>query len=181
MRLRIGIAVLAMSAFAFAQHGGHGGGMGSGGGMGTGGGMGAGMGSGAGMSGNHGSMGTDMGSTRSQGQMGQAGQGSMGQARTPSDLLSQNTRLSSNLQKLLPQGMTPQQACSGFKNLGECVAAIHVSNNLSIPFTNLQSKLTGSGAESLGKAIKDLKPTANAKNETKKAKRQAKQDLSTNS
>ncbi len=172
MKLKLAIAVLALSAFAFAQRGGRGGGSA----------MGGTMGGGAGMSGSH-SAGSDMGSTHGQGQMGQSGQ--MGQQnagpRTPTDLLNQNTKLSSNLQKLLPQGMTPQQACSGFKNLGQCVAAIHVSNNLGIPFTDLQSKMTGSGAVSLGKAIKDLKPTANAKAETKKAQKQAKQDLNSNS
>lgn len=166
MKLKIATVVLAMSAFGFAQHGGHGGG--------------GAMGGGAGMGESHSSMGSDMGSTRSQGQ-GQMGSGSMGQAKTASDLLTQNTKLSSNLQKLLPQGMTPQQACSGFKNLGQCVAAIHVSHNLGIPFTELQSKMTGSGSESLGKAIKDLKPSANAKAESKKAQQQAKQDLSSNS
>jgi hypothetical protein len=101
--------------------------------------------------------------------------------RTPSEILSNNTKLSSNLDKLLPQGTTAQQACSGFKNLGECVAAIHVSHNLDVPFADLKSKMTGSGAVSLGKAIEGLKPSADAKAETKKAKHQAGQDLSDNS
>ncbi len=73
--------------------------------------------------------------------------------------------------------MTAQQACSGFKNLGECVAAVHVSNNLNIPFADLKSRMTGTNPEALGKAIQDLKPDANAKQEAKKGQKQAQQDL----
>jgi hypothetical protein len=96
--------------------------------------------------------------------------------QSPDDVLSKNTKLSSNLDKLLPEGMTAQQACSGFKNLGQCVAAIHVSHNLDIPFNDLKSKVTG--GDDLGKAIQGLKPDADAKAETKKAKKQADADLS---
>ncbi|NUQ27821.1 MAG: hypothetical protein HOQ35_04820 [Acidobacteriaceae bacterium] len=92
-------------------------------------------------------------------------------------MLTQNTKLSSNLDKLLPQGMTAQQACSGFKNLGECVAAIHVAHNLDIPFADLKNKVAGTGSESLGKAIQSLKPGVDANGELKRAKRQAKDDL----
>ncbi len=93
------------------------------------------------------------------------------------DLLNQNTKLSSNLQKLLPAGTTPQQACSGFKNLGECVAAIHVSKNLGISFDDLKNKMTGASAENLGNAIHDLNPNVDAKAEKKKAEKQAKEDI----
>src|SRR5262249_23224067 len=61
--------------------------------------------------------------------------------RSPQQLLNRNSRLSSNLQKLLPAGTTPQQACSGFTSLGRCVAAIHVSHNLGIPFPSLKNRL----------------------------------------
>lgn len=97
--------------------------------------------------------------------------------QSPDTALSKSPKLSSNLEKLLPSGMSAQQACSGFKNLGQCVAAIHVSHNLNIPFADLKTKMTGNGAESLGKAIQQLKPEANAKSEAKKAKKQAKQEL----
>jgi hypothetical protein len=104
-----------------------------------------------------------------------------GSGRTPSDILANNSKLSSNLQTLLPAGTTAQQACSGFKNLGQCVAAIHVSHNLGISFDDLKAKTTGDGAESLGKAIGDLKPAVDAKAEAKKAKKQADADLRNNS
>jgi hypothetical protein len=97
--------------------------------------------------------------------------------KSPDQLLSQNSKLSSKLDSLLPSGTTAQQACSGFKNLGECVAAIHVSKNLGITFDDLKAKMTGASAESLGKSIHDLKPDADAKAEVAKAKKQAKEDL----
>ncbi len=102
---------------------------------------------------------------------------SQSQKRSPEQLLDQNTKLASNLQKLLPAGTTAQQACSGFTNLGQCVAAIHVSHNLGISFTDLKAKLTGPNSESLGKAIHQLKPDANAGAATKQANQQAKADM----
>lgn len=168
MSLKLAVAVLALSSFAFAQHGG-GGGRPAGAGIGAGGGMGSSMGSSVG----HGSaMNGDRGNS---GQPGKMDSGMS--AKSPTDLLNQNTKLSSNLEKLLPQGMTAQQACAGFKNLGQCVAAIHVSHNLDIPFADLKSKVTGTGSESIGKAIGDLKPAANSKAESKKAQKQANEDL----
>ena len=101
----------------------------------------------------------------------------MGGQRTPDQLLTQNTQLSSKLGTLLPAGTNVQQAAAGFKNLGQFVAAVHVSKNLGIPFEDLRSKMTGSGSESLGKAIHQLKPDADAKAEAKKAKKQADNDL----
>src|SRR5207249_9367245 len=100
---------------------------------------------------------------------------SAGGPKTASQQLSHNTKLSGKLQGLLPAGTNLQQASQGFKNLGQFVAAVHVSHNLGIPFAQLKAKMTGPPAESLGKAIEQLKPTANAKAETKKANQQADQ------
>ena len=94
-----------------------------------------------------------------------------------SEKLSDNKKLAAKLQSLLPKGTNLQTAASGFKNLGQFVAAVHVSNNLGIPFAQLKAKMLGPPAESLGKAIQQLKPTAQAKTERKKAERQAKDDL----
>jgi hypothetical protein len=107
----------------------------------------------------------------------QSGTQTQSQGTTPKQLQDTDSKLSQNLQKLLPSGTTPQQACSGFKNLGQCVAAIHASHNLGISFTDLKTKMTGSSPESLGKAIQDLKPAADSKSETKKANQQAKDDM----
>jgi len=94
-----------------------------------------------------------------------------------SQKLAANPKLASKLQSLLPPGTDLQTAASGFKNLGQFVAAVHVSHNLGIPFDQLKAKMLGPPSESLGKAVHDLKPTANAKAETKKAESEAHQDL----
>jgi hypothetical protein len=97
--------------------------------------------------------------------------------RSPTQLLSQNTKLAANLEKLLPTGTTAQEACGGFKSLGGCVSAVHVAHNLGIPFADLKPKVTGSAALSLGKAIHALRPDADAKAEARKAEGQAREDL----
>ena len=109
-----------------------------------------------------------------------ANSGSMDSGKkTPDQLLSQNTKLSDNLSKLLPTGVTAQQACDGFKNLGQCVAAAHVAKNLDISggFDALKAKITGKGSVSLGTAIQDFKPDADAKAEVKKANKQSDEEL----
>lgn len=96
----------------------------------------------------------------------------------PGAVLSHNKAIAGKIQTLT--GQDAQTACSGFKNLGQCVAAAHVAKNLNIPggFDALKAKVTGSGAMSLGKAIEGLVPNADAKGEAKKAKKQASDDLS---
>jgi hypothetical protein len=103
--------------------------------------------------------------------------------------LSKNTKLSGRIQKLT--GMPATQACSGFKNLGQCVAVAHVSKNLGISFNCMRSDMTGKVAASssscpagtgtksmsLGKAIQTLDPKANSKTEAKKGTEEATQDL----
>lgn len=177
--------VLVASVAAFGQRGSHpSGGMGGqmGGGMGQ---MGGQMGQMGGSMGNRGGGPGMMDSSNGHGNgMGTTSETMNSRANgiaksSPDTILSRNTQLSSNLDKLLPEGTTAQQACSGYKNLGQCVAAIHVANNLGIPFTDLKAKTTGSGSVSLGKAIHELKPDVNAKTEIKKAKKQTQADLKT--
>ncbi len=93
--------------------------------------------------------------------------------RTVSEQLKQNTKLSSHLQGLFPAGTDLQKASAGFKNLGEFVAAAHVSNNLGIPFDQLKGTMVGPPQKSLGEAIHQIKPDVNAKAEANKAKKQA--------
>lgn len=123
---------------------------------------GRGPGSGSGMSGSH------EGGTTAHTDMSHA---------SPSTVLSHNTAIAGKIKTLT--GEDAQKACSGFKNLGQCVAAAHVAKNLNIPggFDALKAKLTGSGAVSLGKAIGQLAPHADAKAEAKKANKQASGDL----
>jgi len=124
--------------------------------------------------------------------LGNAGATNAG-TKTPDQLLTQNTKLSSNLAKLLPTGTTPRQACQNFKNLGQCVAAIHVARNRGIDFNSMACDMTlkpvapatscpagtgtGSKGMSLGKSIQTLDPNADAKSESKKATKQADADL----
>jgi len=98
---------------------------------------------------------------------------------SPTTLLSSNTKLASTLQthlgSMLPGGTSLSDAASGFRNLGQFIAAVHVSHNLGISFDDLKAKMMG--GDSLGKAIKELKPDANSKAEAAKANKQAKDDL----
>jgi hypothetical protein len=161
-RFTLGLAAAVTFAAlpAFAQHGGgHAGGPPSGVGMGS-------SHASASSSSTHGNSGS---STNASG------------PKSASDLLSQNTKLASKLQSLLPAGTDLQAAASGFKNLGQFVAAVHVSHNLGIPFDQLKAKMIGPPTESLGKAIQALKPDANSKTETQKATQQAKQEMNESS
>ena len=97
------------------------------------------------------------------------------EGRSTSELLTNNTRLASQVHDLT--GTDAQQACSGFKNLGECVSAAHASKNLGIEFNALKARMTGENAQDLGDAIHDLKPDTEAGSEAHKANKQAQDDL----
>jgi len=97
----------------------------------------------------------------------------------PSDVLSKNPVIAGKIKSLT--GEDAATACGGFKTIGQCVAAAHVAQNLKIPggFAALKSDITSGAGMSLGKAIESLAPTANAKSESKKANKQAQQDIKT--
>lgn len=71
--------------------------------------------------------------------------------------LQKNTNLASKLQSRLPAGTNLTLAASGFRNLGQFVAAVNVSNNLGIPFAELKTRMVDQGM-SLGRAIQDARP-----------------------
>jgi hypothetical protein len=71
--------------------------------------------------------------------------------------LQRNTNLASKLQSRLPAGTNVSAAASGFRNLGQFVAAVNVSNNLRIPFAQLKNRMVDRGM-SLGQAIQDVRP-----------------------
>jgi len=88
--------------------------------------------------------------------------------------------------------MTLNRASSGFRNQGQFIAAVHVSQNLGIPFADLRAAMLGLPRPgttpapnttltplSLGQAIKQLRPQANAPTEASHAETQARADLST--
>jgi hypothetical protein len=103
--------------------------------------------------------------------------------------------LNAKLTGLLPidpmtgKTMTLDKASLGFKNQGQFIAALHVSNNLGIPFTELKSHMvtvtpgapgelpTATQTGSLGQAIQASKSTANVATEVQRAELQASADL----
>ena len=87
-----------------------------------------------------------------------------------------NPKLVAKLQPLLPGGLSVEQAATGFSNQGQFIAAVHVSDNLGIPFNDLKTKVLSDGG-SLGSAIHSLKPSADAKAEVERANQQAANDL----
>lgn len=62
---------------------------------------------------------------------------------TPTTTHVKNPKLEARLLTLLPAGATIADASAGFKNWGQFVAAVHVSNNLGIPFADLKAAMTG--------------------------------------
>ncbi len=123
----------------------------------------------------HGAAGPDSG--RGKGSDNQGVPTSRTSGKMPSEVLAHNTKLASKLQSLLPPNTNLQNAAAGFKNLGQFVAAVHVSHNLGIPFDQLKAKMMDPPKESLGKAIQDLKPEVNAKAEAKKGHKEADRDI----
>jgi len=82
-----------------------------------------------------------------------------GAALTPvQQKLQQNTNLASKLQSRLPPGTDLNTAAAGFRNLGQFVAAVNVSNNLGLDFPTLKTAMVTDG-KSLGQAIQAQKST----------------------
>jgi hypothetical protein len=153
------------SGLAYAQHG-----------HGVGGGM-----AGGGLSGMHG--GPNSHSEAAESSRGGHATSSMMASKNPGGVLSHNTHLAAKLEGLLgisatnPNALTLlQNDAMGFKNFGQFVAAVHVSNNLDIPFQTLKTTMTAPNM-SLGKAIQELKPGADSKSEAKKATTEANEDV----
>jgi hypothetical protein len=85
--------------------------------------------------------------------------------------------------------MTLDKASLGFKNQGQFIAALHVSENLGIPFTQLKSNMvtvtpgapgeppTATQTGSLGQAIQKSKAMADVPVEVQRAELQASADL----
>jgi hypothetical protein len=118
---------------------------------------------------------------------------------TPTTHSVKNPKLEARLLPLLPAGMNIPDASQGFKNWGQFVAAVHVSNNLGIPFADLKARMTGfapgptpgstvqTAPMSLGQAIQSFKGTsgteagvlspAKIQTEVKKAEDAANTDL----
>ena len=144
----------------------------------------------SGTPGGAGSMGTHGNSASAEGSHGS----SKAMASTdPGSVLEHNSHLATKLENLTgTTNLTDlEKDASAFKTFGQFVAAAHVSKNLNIPggFAALMCDMTTKTAVgatsactnttkmSLGKAIQNLDPQADAKAEAKKATKQANQDL----
>jgi hypothetical protein len=79
---------------------------------------------------------------------------------------------------MLPAGMTMQQAAAGFKNQGQFIAALHVSQNLGIPFADLRKAMV-TEHRSLGQAIQQYRPSTNSTTEVEHAETEAEHDVKT--
>ncbi len=95
---------------------------------------------------------------------------------TPAQHLQKSPQLAQKLAALLPAGTNLDTAASGFKNFGQFVAAVHVSHNLGLSFQDLKTLMTGPKQESLGQAVKSLRPNASS-DAVKQAESEAKDDL----
>ena len=84
--------------------------------------------------------------------------------------LPRNQRQVDRLRTLLdlPPGTDMAPYAAGFKNQGQFVAAVHVSENLGLTFTELKTLMVDQDM-SLGQAIHKLKPTVDADAEARRA------------
>ncbi|PYV09881.1 MAG: hypothetical protein DMG23_09475 [Acidobacteria bacterium] len=95
-----------------------------------------------------------------------------------------DSKLFTKISGLLPAGTTMtdlQNMQPPFRNLGALISTVHVYNNLGlasktppVSFSDFAKAVTGG---SLGKAIKEFDPNANAKAEAKKATKEANADV----
>ena len=114
----------------------------------------------------------------------------------PALRLDAETKLTPTLhaQGTLTTDATLTDACAPFLALDGCLAALHASHNLGLDFNCLRTGVTGvltsaatsackvadaEKAQALDRAIHQLKPDANAKQATRVAEQQARDDLKT--
>ena len=103
--------------------------------------------------------------------------GAAGGTMTPvQQKLQQNTNLASKLQSRLPAGTDLNAAAAGFRNLGQFVAAVNVSNNLSLDFPTLKTAMVTNGS-SLGQAIQAQKKTVDGKTLAARAEHDAETEI----
>ena len=109
-----------------------------------------------------------------------------------SDVLLKNPVIGDKIVSLTGDKLGAADACTGFKNIGQCIAAAHVSKNLSgMNFFCLRQAMTKTsagtnapstgcsvtGKYSLGQAIQKLDPQADSTAATKKAGTETQQDM----
>jgi len=110
-------------------------------------------------------------------------QGSKGQAQKAekaakgaTEALHKNPRLAESMSELLP-GQDLDAASSGFRNLGQFVAAAQASKNTGVPFNELKTRMVDRDM-SLGQALKDARPALDGPAEAQKAEKAARDRVS---
>src|SRR5262245_44398904 len=91
--------------------------------------------------------------------------------------IARNPQLSAKVQALLPAGMTIKKAAKGFGSEREFLAALHAAKDLNIPFAKIKAEMTGHDNDSLTQAIRELKPTVDARTAARTAQQEASADL----
>jgi len=89
--------------------------------------------------------------------------------------------LSSRVKTLLPPRSTLSDTAAGFKKEKPFIAAMHLSQNVNIPFDQIKTRMTGEHHMSLHDALRDLRPEmtkGEIKVEVNTAEKQAKEDES---
>lgn len=86
--------------------------------------------------------------------------------------LQKNTNLADKLRTRLPANTDLMDAAKGFRNLGQFVAAVNVSNNLGLDFTQLKTRMVDDGM-SLGQAIQKEKKVTDVDTEVHRAEIEA--------
>ena len=70
--------------------------------------------------------------------------------------ISKNPQQLARFSAMLPDGMTLEQATTGFRNQGQFIAALNASKNQGVSFADLQTAMTVDGL-SLGQAVRQLR------------------------
>jgi hypothetical protein len=115
-------------------------------------------------------------------------------AEAPGNRSDSEKKLTPRLQAqgLLAANAAASDACAPFTSLDSCLATLHASHNLGVNFLCLRAVVTGvhttgdvsscevadeGKSQGLSRAIRQLKPDANAKQAAKEAEQQANEDL----
>jgi hypothetical protein len=92
-------------------------------------------------------------------------------------LISRNPQLNAKVSALLPPGMTLKKAAKGFSSERQFLSALHAAKDLGIPFAQLKAEMTGHDHDTLTQAIRELKPSVDARTAAKTAQQEASTDL----
>ena len=103
-------------------------------------------------------------------------QDATGTTGTPSAVqqaLRRDPDLADRVAQRLPARIDVMWAASGFKDLGQFVAAVNAADNLQIPFMTLKSRMLDDKMN-LGQAIRDLRRSSDYRKEARRAEDEAK-------